>query len=149
MQAQAILLERYKLKNFFKHAFRQCINLCLCVITVNHLLCPPFIKAARPNRPSGAAAMIDIRHTLNQFLREYGGNIGYSVRPSERNKGYAAEILKQGLEYCKTIHLKKVMLACNKDNKASSRTIEKCGGVLEREFIYLDGKTVQVYGIDL
>jgi predicted acetyltransferase len=93
--------------------------------------------------------LIDIRHTLNQFLREYGGNIGYSVRPSERNKGYATEILKQGLEYCKTIHLKKVMLACNKDNKASSRTIEKCGGVLEREFIYLDGKTIQVYWIVL
>ena len=91
--------------------------------------------------------MIDIRHTLNQFLRDYGGHIGYGVRPTERNKGYATEILRLGLDYCKEIDLEKVMLACYKENKASGRTIVKCGGVLEKEFVYSDGKTVQVYWI--
>ena len=29
--------------------------------------------------------MIDIRHYLNEFLKQFGGNIGYSVRKNERN----------------------------------------------------------------
>jgi len=91
--------------------------------------------------------IIDIRHTLNQFLKDYGGHIGYGVRPSERRKGYATEILRLGLEYCKTIHLSSIMLACYKDNEASGKTILNNGGKLEREFEYIDGKTVQVYWI--
>lgn len=43
----------------------------------------------------------------------------------------------------------RIMLACNADNEASRRTILKCGGMLEREFVYTDGKTVQVYWISL
>ncbi|MDY4191564.1 MAG: hypothetical protein SOX72_05045, partial [Oscillospiraceae bacterium] len=34
--------------------------------------------------------IIDIRHRLNDYLFRYGGHIGYSVRKSERRKGYAA-----------------------------------------------------------
>ncbi len=91
--------------------------------------------------------IVDIRHTLNQLLREYGGHIGYGVRPSQRNKGYATEILYQALGYCRTIGLNRLMLACYKENEASRRTILKGGGVLEREFIHTDGKEVQVYWI--
>ena len=48
--------------------------------------------------------MIDIRHNLeNDFWAEYGGHLGYSVRPSERRKGYATEIMKMGLEYAKSL----------------------------------------------
>lgn len=92
--------------------------------------------------------MIDIRHRLNDFLRSYGGHIGYGVRPSERGKGYATGMLRLGLGYCKTLGLPEVMLACDKDNSASAKTIMKCGGILEREFCHTDGKTVQVYWIN-
>ncbi|MGN6714525.1 GNAT family N-acetyltransferase [Anaerocolumna jejuensis] len=91
--------------------------------------------------------MLDIRHTLNEFLKNYGGHIGYGVRPRERGKGYAVQILQLGLAYCKTIGLEKVMLACYKDNAASSKTIVKCGGKLEREFVHSDDKKVQVFWI--
>lgn len=93
--------------------------------------------------------MIDIRHSLNQLLRDYGGHIGYGVRPSERNKGYAKEILRLGLEYCEKIGLEKVMLACYKENEASRRTIIKCGGTLEKEFLHTDGRIVQLFWIIL
>lgn len=93
--------------------------------------------------------MIDIRHYLNDFLREYGGHIGYAVRPSERRKGYATEMLALALRYCETLGLEKVMLGCYKDNLASVRTIEKCGGVLEKEILYLDGKPMLMYWINI
>lgn len=91
--------------------------------------------------------MVDIRHTLNDFLRDYGGHIGFGVRPSERRKGYAVQILNMALKYAKGLDLFKVMLACYKENEASRRTIMKCGGQLEKEFLYSDGKPVQVYWI--
>ncbi|SMC82177.1 Predicted acetyltransferase [Sporomusa malonica] len=100
-------------------------------------------------RDSKIVGMVDIRHTLNEFLRTYGGNIGYGVRPSERNKGYATEILKLALKYCKQLPLQRVMLACYKDNAASRKTIIHCGGILEKEFVYTDGKTIQKFWIDL
>jgi predicted acetyltransferase len=100
-------------------------------------------------RDSNIVGMVDIRHTLNEFLRTYGGNIGFGVRPSERNKGYATQILKIALKYCKQLALSRVMLACYKDNEASRKTILHCGGILEKEFIYTDGKTIQKYWISL
>lgn len=93
--------------------------------------------------------VVDIRHELNDFLAGYGGHIGFGVRPSERHKGYATEILYDALEVCKSIGLHKVMLACYKDNVASSKTITNNGGSLDREFPHSDGKTVQVYWITL
>lgn len=93
--------------------------------------------------------MIDIRHTLNDFLRKYGGHIGYGIRPSERRKGYALQVLKMGLEYARQIGLTKVMLACYSENLASRKTIEKCNGSFENEFLYTNGKIVQIYWISL
>lgn len=92
---------------------------------------------------------IDIRHELNGFLREFGGHIGFGVRPTERGKGYATEILRLGLKYCEILGLEKVMIACYKENTPSAKTIRKNGGVLEREFIHDDGKEIQVYWINL
>jgi len=77
--------------------------------------------------------MIDVRHELNDFLQSFGGHIGLGIRPSERRKGYASKITLEGLNFCKKIGLQKVMLACYKDNLASRKTIEKCGGVFEKE----------------
>ena len=37
--------------------------------------------------------MIQLRHCFNDYLERYGGHIGYSVRPDERRKGYAAWML--------------------------------------------------------
>lgn len=92
--------------------------------------------------------MVDIRHRLNYFLSICGGHIGYSVRPSERRKGYGTQILKKALEYAKTININNVMLACYKENEGSRKIIEKCGGKLEKEFTYIDDKVIRVYWID-
>jgi len=93
--------------------------------------------------------IIDIRHSLGDdtYLNEYGGHIGYSVRPSERKKGYATEMLKMGLEYAKSLNIEKVMIGCYSDNQQSIKTIEKCGGVLSDTKLYTDGKPMNIYDI--
>ena len=93
---------------------------------------------------------VDIRHNIdNGFLSKYGGHIGYAVRPSERRRGYATQILKMALAHAKSIGLTRVMLGCYSDNLASIKTIEKCGGVLTETKPYADGKPMNVYWIAL
>lgn len=75
--------------------------------------------------------MIDIRHELNDGLLKTGGHIGYSVRPSQRLKGYASSMLKLGLDKCREFGINNVLVTCHENNLASKRTIEKNGGVLE------------------
>lgn len=77
--------------------------------------------------------MIDIRHRLNDFLLNFGGHIGYSVRRSERQKGYATEMLDLALKECKKLDIKKILITCDKDNVASAKTIINNGGVMENE----------------
>lgn len=76
--------------------------------------------------------LLQIRLELRGYLVEFGGHIGYSVRPSERKKGYAKTMLRNALEICKQKQLEKVLITCLEDNIASAKTIESCGGVFEK-----------------
>lgn len=80
--------------------------------------------------------MIDLRHELSGFLLKYNGQIGYSVRPSERKKGYASHMLLLVLKKAESFGYKKVLVCCNKANAQSAGVIQKCGGVLENEVIH-------------
>ena len=92
--------------------------------------------------------MIDIRHVLNEYLALCGGHIGYSVRKSERRKGYATEMLRMALALCPTLGIHKALVTCNKENLASARTILANGGVLENEVLdEADGTLTQRYWV--
>ena len=92
---------------------------------------------------------IHIRHYLNEPLLIRGGHIGYGVRPFERRKGYATKMLALALAECKKLGIDKVLVTCGKDNIASSKTIQKNGGVLENEFVDAAGGIILRYWIDI
>ena len=75
--------------------------------------------------------MIQIRNRFNDYLEKYAGHIGYSVRPSERRKGYAKEMLRMTLPFCREIGIDKVMITCIDGNIGSEKTILANGGVYE------------------
>lgn len=92
--------------------------------------------------------MINIRLALNDFLRTEGGHIGYSIRPTERRKHYATEMLAAALKVCDVIGIKEVLVSCYKNNPASAGVIRNCGGILKHEFYSKTfDETLQMYVI--
>lgn len=117
--------------------------------------CPPqFVPATQflyvRESDDRIVGMIQIRHRFNEYLEKYAGHIGYSVRPSERRKGYAKAMLKDCLPYCREIGLHRVMISCIRGNEASARTILANGGVYEST-VSCEAKGVELerYWIDL
>ena len=78
-----------------------------------------------------AIGFLNLRLRLSNFLLEEGGHIGYSIRPSERGKGYAKETLRQGLQVAKEKNIKKALVTCSVNNPASRTVILANGGLIE------------------
>lgn len=91
--------------------------------------------------------IIDLRHTLNDFLKDLG-NCGYSVRPSERRKGIASEMLRQLADAARKAGMSELHLSVEKNNEPSVKTILRNGGIYERSF-ELDGEQADIYRIVL
>lgn len=91
---------------------------------------------------------LDIRHYLNDSNSLTGGHIGYGIRPSERRKGYGTAMLALGLEECRGLGIRRVLITCDKGNIGSAKVIVNNGGVFENE-VEADGAVEQRYWIDL
>ena len=119
-----------------------------CEDTVPKGLVPSSTYLAVREKDNYIVGMIDIRHYLNEYLTQVGGNIGYSVRKSERNKGYAKQMLKLALEKCKELKIKKVLITCDEDNIASEKVILSANAKLE-DIRNVDGENKKRFWIEL
>ena len=91
----------------------------------------------------------DIRLGTNDFIRNFAGQIGYSVRPSQRRKGYASEILRLTLMKAAEYGFSELLITCNDPNIASAKVIEKNGGILESIIPHLGFPDVRRYRISV
>ncbi len=91
----------------------------------------PSIQLVAFSEKGQAVGFLNLRLRLSNFLLEEGGHIGYSIRPSERGKGYAKETLRQGLQVTKEKNIKKALVTCSVNNPASRAVIVANAGLLE------------------
>ena len=78
--------------------------------------------------------MINIRLALNDFLKKEGGHIGYCVRPTMRNNGYATTMLGEAIKISDKVGIKEIFITCDKSNIASNEVIKKYNVILDEEF---------------
>ncbi len=119
-----------------------------CEDTVPKGLVPSSTYLGVREKDNYIVGMIDIRHYLNEYLTQVGGNIGYGIRKTERNKGYAKQMLKLALEKCKELKIKKVLITCDEDNIASEKVILSANAKLE-DIRNVDGENKKRFWIDL
>lgn len=92
---------------------------------------------------------IDLRHHIDHpILGHWGGHCGYTVRPSERGKGYAAQMLKLNLQQARSRGIDRMLVTCSADNTASEHTILANGGVYESS-VPVDGREIKRYWITI
>ena len=99
------------------------------------------------NRLIGAASL---RHYLTVKGFNTWGHIGYGVRPAERRKGYATQILRLVLDEARNRKIYNILIGSYKSNIGSCKVIEKCGGILENTVTEWDnnGELINRYWID-
>ena len=91
----------------------------------------PAVQLVAFARDDQAVGFLNLRLRLSAYLLEEGGHIGYSIRPSERGKGYAKEALHQGLQVAKEKNIHRALVTCSTENPASRAVILANGGELE------------------
>ena len=91
----------------------------------------PSIQFVLFDESGRALGFLNLRLRLNEGLLNHAGHIGYSIRPSERGKGYAKESLRQGLQIAKEKNIKRALVTCSTENPASRAVILANGGVYE------------------
>ena len=78
------------------------------------------------------AGRVSVRHALTPWLAEWGGHIGFGVRPEFRRRGVATALLRAGLRVAGGVQVERALVTCDAANVASAATIERCGGMFER-----------------
>ena len=91
----------------------------------------PSIQFVLFDESGHALGILNLRLRLNEGLLNYAGHIGYSIRPSERGKGYAKEALRQGLQVAKEKNIHRALVTCSTENSASRAVILANGGEWE------------------
>lgn len=94
--------------------------------------------------------IINIRHNLNNdYLRQFGGHIGYSIHPDFRKQGYGSEMLKLALAKVKMLSLDKVLITCEESNVGSEKVILNNGGKFEAIVVFNQVKRMKRFWVEV
>lgn len=93
----------------------------------------PAIQLVSFDHSGRALGFLSIRLVLNDFLRNQGGHIGYSVRPSKRGLGIAKKMLQQAIDIANRKNIKEILVTCHQNNPASRSVILANNGILENK----------------
>ncbi len=77
--------------------------------------------------------VFNLRHYLNDFLREGPGHIGYCISKDYRGKGYATKGLELTLAKAREKGIHEAYMSVNKDNPASLKVQLKNGAYIHHE----------------
>lgn len=78
-----------------------------------------------------AVGGIELRLGDHEYLKQFGGQIGYSVQLGHQGQGLAARSLRLLLPLAKRHGFQELWITCNPENLASRRTCERAGAVLQ------------------
>ncbi len=73
-----------------------------------------------------------VRHFLTEALQENGGNVGYAIRPSARNRGLGKKLLLSLIDESKEIGVDKLLLTIRNYNVPSIHVALASGGKIEK-----------------
>lgn len=134
----------------FEEALERCLNMENEEYSKKFERCPARTFLLIRESDNKIVGSINIRWNLNEKMLQFGGHIGYGIRPTERRKGYNKINLYLGLLEAKKLGLEKVTLACESTNIASIKTIESLGGILNySEIDPSDGILTNIYIINV
>ena len=134
----------------FEEALERCLNMKneLYAKSINRVPGKTFLLIRKDDNK--IVGTINIRWNLSEKMLEFGGHIGYGIRPTERRKEYNKIQLYLVLLEAQKLNLDKVMLDCSVDNLGSDKTIKALGGILERcELDEADNTMTNVYWINV
>lgn len=91
---------------------------------------------------------MQVHNVLTQRMKDFTGHVGYSVRPSEREKGYAKRMLAKSLDFLTAFGFTEVYVSCVPTNIASRKTILANGGeYIGTKYLECDNVNLERYRI--
>lgn len=80
---------------------------------------------------SEMVGVLNLKFTLTEYLLNYGGHVGYAVKPSRQGHGLATQMMHQCLDIARGMGMDKLLMVCDDGNYASEKVILRNGGQYE------------------
>lgn len=78
-----------------------------------------------------ALGVVTLRHKLDTFLQEFGGHLGYSIRPDERQRGLEQQVVALAKQTARNdLAIKSLIITIGAENQPMQEAVENNGGKL-------------------
>lgn len=144
------MLARVSTELSFEEALEQCLSMSNSDYSWAHNRCPNRVFLLIRESDNRIVGNIQVRWGITDEMLQFVGHIGYSIRPTERRKGYNKINLYLGLIEAKKLGLNNCVIGCEASNIGSDKTMQALGGKLLRsEIDPSDGVLTNVYLFDV